>query len=125
MIGYITLGTNNLGTAGAFYDALLDELGARRFLSDDRMIAWGTRPDAAIFVVCTPYDGESASAGNGTMVALNAGDEATVRALHKKALELGASNEGDPGPRGDDFFGAYFRDLDGNKICAYIMGGDA
>lgn len=125
MIGYITLGTGNLGTAGAFYDALLGELGARRFMSDDRMIVWGTRPDAPMLAVCTPYDGEPASAGNGTMVALHAGDEASVRALHKKAMELGASNEGDPGPRGEGFFGAYFRDLDGNKLCAYIMGGEA
>ncbi|TVS16455.1 MAG: VOC family protein [Gammaproteobacteria bacterium] len=125
MIGYITLGTDNLGTAGAFYDALLGELGAKRFMSDERMIVWGADPRAAMLAVCTPYDEEPASVGNGTMVALNAGSEDKVRALHKKALELGASNEGDPGPRGENFFGAYFRDLDGNKLCVFKMGADA
>ncbi|MCC5887413.1 MAG: VOC family protein [Gammaproteobacteria bacterium] len=122
MIGYITLGTGNLGTAGAFYDALLAELNGKRFMSDDRMIIWGTEPGAPMLAVCTPYDGKPASVGNGTMVAISGGDEDTVRKLHRKALELGAANEGDPGPRGQGFFGAYFRDLDGNKLCVFVMG---
>lgn len=122
MIGYVTLGTGNLGTAGAFYDALLGELGAKRFMSNDRMIIWGTEPGAPMLAVCTPYDEQPASVGNGTMVALNGADEDTVRNVHRKALELGAANEGDPGPRGQGFFGAYCRDLDGNKLCIFMMG---
>jgi len=122
MIGYIMLGSGDLTAAGAFYDALLGELGATRFVSNDRMIIWGTEPGAPMLAVCTPYDQEPASVGNGSMVSLNGGDEDRVRNVHRLALELGGSNEGDPGPRGQGFFGAYFRDLDGHKLCVFVMG---
>lgn len=125
MIGYVTLGTNNLGTAGAFYDALLDGIGANRFMSNDRMIIWGTEPGAPMLAVCTPYDENPATAGNGVMVALSVGSEDAVRSIHRKALELGGSDEGEPGPRGQGFFGGYFRDPDGNKLCAFVMGAGA
>ena len=122
MIGYVTLGTNDFAQAGAFYDALLGELGARRVMSDERMIIWGNKPGAPMVAVCTPYDGKSASSGNGTMVALNVGSRDNVEKVYRKAIELGGTDEGPPGLRGSSFFGGYFRDRDGNKLVAYTTG---
>jgi len=123
MIGYVTLGTNDLDGAGRFYDALLTELGAKRFSSNERMIIWGTAPDRPMLALCTPFDEEQASAGNGSMVALHANSREHVQKIYQKALELGASDEGEPGPRGDGpFYGGYFRDPDGNKFVAFVMG---
>jgi predicted lactoylglutathione lyase len=122
MIGYVTFGTNDLARAGAFYDALLGEFGASRFMDDGRIIIWGTTPDQPMFSVCTPYDEGKATVGNGAMVALNAGSKEMVHKLYDKAIELGGSDEGEPGPRGDGpFYGGYFRDLDGNKFVAFFM----
>ncbi len=124
MIGYVTLGTNDLERAGAFYDALLGELGAKRMMTNERMIIWGTQPGQPMLSVCIPYDEAPATTGNGVMVALNGESRAKVDALHAKALELGGTDEGAPGTRGGDhFYGAYFRDLDGNKFISFIMGG--
>jgi predicted lactoylglutathione lyase len=76
-----------------------------------------------MLAVCTPYDEGRASVGNGVMVALTAEAREGVDRLHAKALELGGSDEGAPGPRGDGgFYGGYFRDLDGNKLCAFCFG---
>jgi catechol 2,3-dioxygenase-like lactoylglutathione lyase family enzyme len=122
MIGYITLGTNNLGAARAFYDALLGEIGAGQVMANDRMIIWGTGPTAPMLGLCTPYDGQPATAGNGTMIALNVGARENVDKLHARALALGGRDEGAPGPRGGAGYFGYFRDLDGNKIAAYTMG---
>ncbi|MDT0636376.1 VOC family protein [Spectribacter hydrogenoxidans] len=122
MIGYVTLGTNDMPAAAAFYDALLGELGAGRFIETDRLIAWAVAPGQPMLAVCTPWDGKPASTGNGQMVALAAGSEENVRKLHGKALELGAINEGDPGERMQGFYGGYFRDPDGNKLVAFTMG---
>jgi predicted lactoylglutathione lyase len=73
--------------------------------------------------VIRPFDGEPANAGNGTMVSLHVADQATVKALYAKVLELGGKDEGGPGPRGDSgFYAAYFRDLDGNKLAAFTLG---
>ena len=74
-----------------------------------------------MFSVMKPFDGQSASVGNGTMVALAAKDPEQVQALHAKALALGGRDEGAPGPRGTGFYGAYFRDLDGNKLAAFCL----
>ena len=124
MIGYVTLGTNDLARAGQFYDDLLAELGAKRFSTNERMIIWGTKPSEPMLALCTPFDEQQPSVGNGTMVALNAGSRDNVLKLHEKALELGGRDEGAPGPRGDGpFYGGYFRDLDGNKLVAFVMGG--
>jgi predicted lactoylglutathione lyase len=124
MIGYVTLGTNDLERAASFYDALLGELGAKRAMENERMIIWATQPDAPMLAVCKPWDGEKAVTGNGPMVALSAGSKEKAAELHAKALELGGTDEGAPGPRGDgSFYGGYFRDLDGNKLVAFIMGG--
>jgi predicted lactoylglutathione lyase len=122
MIGYITLGTNDFAKAGAFYDALLGEIGARRVMANDRMILWGNQPGGPMVAVCKPYDGKPATAGNGTMVALNVGSRENVEKVYRKAIELGGKDEGAPGERGPGFFGGYFRDLDGNKFVAFSMG---
>ena len=88
------------------------------------MIIWATEPGAPMLAVCKPWDGEKAVVGNGPMVALSAGSKEKAAKLHAKALELGGTDEGAPGPRGDgSFYGGYFRDLDGNKLVAFIMGG--
>lgn len=124
MIGYITLGTNDLARAGAFYDRLLAEVGARRVMNDPRMLGWGTAPDKTMFSVITPFDGQTATVGNGVMIALNVGTGEAVRRVYTKALELGGTDEGHPHDRGSSmgFYGGYFRDLDGNKLVAYCLG---
>jgi predicted lactoylglutathione lyase len=122
MIGYVTLGTNDLARAARFYDALLAELGAKRAMEMDSFIAWGSSPDGAMVAVIKPFDKKPATVGNGVMVALAAQSKAQVDALHRKALELGGKDEGAPGPRGDGFYAGYFRDLDGNKLNAFFMG---
>ena len=121
MKGYITVGTNNLACSAAFYEALFEELGfTRRREVADRAVYFGTEDDVQL-VVITPADGQPATAGNGTMVALNVDTQEQVQQLHARAMDLGAIDEGAPGPRGSDtFYGAYFRDPDGNKIAFYL-----
>lgn len=121
MIAYTTLGTNDFARATAFYDALFAEVGGKRVLDFGRLIAWGVDPAQPMFGVCTPYDGRPATAGNGTMVALSVQTPQQVAALHRKVLELGGTDEGAPGQRGDRFYIAYFRDLDGNKLNFFCM----
>lgn len=121
MIGYTCVGTNDLPRATAFYDDLLAVMGAKHFFESDRGVGWGVTPDKPMFCVMKPFDGQTATVGNGTMVALVGKDAAQVDALHAKALALGGRGEGAPGLRGDDFYAAYFRDLDGNKVAAFCM----
>lgn len=122
MIGYVTLGTNDLERAAAFYDALFTVTGAKRYMSSERFVSWNAAPNTPNLGVIKPFDGQPATVGNGTMVSLFLPSTALVDALHKKALELGGKDEGAPGPRGDSgFYGAYFRDLDGNKLAAFTM----
>jgi len=123
MLGYITLGTNDIARAGKFYDELLGELGAKRMMENERFIAWAVSPGQPAISVIKPFDGKPATVGNGVMVSIAAGSKEKVNALHGKAMQLGGKDEGAPGPRGDGgFYGAYFRDLDGNKLCAFYMG---
>jgi predicted lactoylglutathione lyase len=122
MIGYVTLGTNDLQRAAKFYDALLGEIGAKRAMEMETFVAWATAPNTPMVSVIKPFDGKPATVGNGVMVALMMDSKAKVDALHKKALELGGKDEGKPGPRGDGFYAGYFRDLDGNKFNAFFMG---
>lgn len=121
MIGYVTLGTNDLARAAVFYDALAEELGTGRMMEFDTFIAWGTPGGAAGIGLTKPADGNAATVGNGVMVALEAKDQAQVDRLHAIALEHGGTCEGPPGPRGDTFYAGYFRDLDGNKLNAFMM----
>jgi predicted lactoylglutathione lyase len=121
MIGYVTLGTNDLDRAANFYDELLKEIGAGRFMEEEKFIAWATSPKAPALSVTYPYDGNPATVGNGVMVALVVDSTAKVDAIHKRAMELGGTDEGAPGPRGGGFYAGYFRDLDGNKLNAFCM----
>lgn len=124
MIGYITLGTNNLERAAEFYDALFAEIGAKRVMTDERMLGWGTSPDETMFSVIAPFDGHDATIGNGVMIALNVESAENVENVYAKALALGGTDEGHPHDRGSSmgFYGGYFRDLDGNKLVAYCLG---
>ena len=121
MKGYITVGTNNLTRSATFYEALFEELGfTRQREYPGRAVYFGTEDDVQL-VVITPADGQPATAGNGTMIALNVDSQEQVQRLHARAIDLGASDDGAPGPRGSDtFYGPYFRDLDGNKIAFYL-----
>lgn len=121
MIGYVTLGTNNLPRALEFYDKLFAGLGAKRIFEGTRGVGWGTSMAAPSVAVMTPFDGQTATHGNGTMVALVVKTPEQVDTLHKLALSLGATDEGAPGPRGTGFYGGYFRDLDGNKLNFFCM----
>ena len=116
MIGYTSVGTNDLEKAVHFYGELLSLLGAKPFFKSERGVGWGTSPDKPMFSVLKPFDGQRATVGNGAMVALSAANPEQVQ-----ALQLGAQDEGAPGLRGSGFYGAYFRDLDGNKLAAYCM----
>ena len=121
MIGYVTLGTNDLPRAAAFYDALLSGIGAKRFMENEQFIAWSASQEQAGVALTRPFDGKPATVGNGTMVALVAESPEQVQAMHAKALSLGATDEGAPGPRGEGFYAGYFRDPDGNKLNIFCM----
>jgi predicted lactoylglutathione lyase len=122
MIGYVTLGSNDLKKAAAFYDKICAELGMGRFMENDRLIAWGGPGGGAGFGIALPYDGKSMTVGNGVMAAFSAKDKAHVDRLHQLALSLGGTCEGPPGARSEHFYAAYFRDPEGNKLNAFVMG---
>lgn len=122
MLAYVTLGSNEVEKAKAFYDALMPELGAKRFFDNGRLYFYGTAPGQPMLAIGGPYDENAASCGNGVMPALAAKDNDTVDRVYKKAIELGAQDEGAPGNRMPTFYGAYFRDPDGNKICVCKLG---
>ncbi len=116
MIGYVSVGTNDIKRAAAYYDKLMAELGARRIMDFSTFIAWSAGRGKPGFALAEPHDKKPATVGNGVMIAFAVDDPATVDALYKKAIELGGTDEGPPGDRGDNYYGAYFRDLDGNKL---------
>jgi catechol 2,3-dioxygenase-like lactoylglutathione lyase family enzyme len=123
MIGYVTLGTNDLQRAARFYDAIAAEMGVGRMMEFDEFIAWGKPGGGAGIGLTKPFDGNPATVGNGVMVALEAKDKEQVHRLYDIALANGGTDEGAPGPRGDGgFYAGYFRDPDGNKLNAFIMG---
>ena len=127
MIGYVTLGSNDLARSRAFYDSLMPVVGAGRIMEfGDNFTMYGTGLGKPGLAVCKPYDGNDATAGNGNMASIVCDSRARVDAFYAKAMELGASCEGPPGVRGDDgphaFYGAYFRDPDGNKLAAFRIG---
>ncbi|MGQ9425683.1 VOC family protein [Gilvimarinus sp. F26214L] len=121
MIGYITLGTNDREKANAFYDQLFALMGAQRVLELEKLTFWGRSRKEPVVAVGTPYDEQAATHGNGSMVSLTVASKAQVDDVYRKALELGGADEGEPGNRTEDFYGAYFRDLDNNKICVFCM----
>ncbi|WP_299194719.1 VOC family protein [uncultured Litoreibacter sp.] len=119
MISYITIGSNDLAASAVFFDSLFGAVDGTRAYSLDKMIGYSFGPENPMIIVTCPFDGEAATHGNGTMIALAAKDRAHVDAVHALALQIGATDEGTPGRRGKNFYGGYFRDLDGNKfnIC--------
>jgi catechol 2,3-dioxygenase-like lactoylglutathione lyase family enzyme len=123
MIGYVTLGTNDLARSAAFYDEIAKILGHSRMFETERMVAWGTPEKTAMMGVITPLDGEPATHGNGSMFGLPVEREEQVHQIYDHAMANGGSDEGPPGPRGEQFYAAYFRDPDGNKLLAYLMRG--
>jgi catechol 2,3-dioxygenase-like lactoylglutathione lyase family enzyme len=123
MIGYVTLGTNDLPRARAFYDALLAEIGGKRLMEfGERGCAWGAAMDKPMLGIMQPFDKKPASVGNGVMVAIAVEARDKVDRVYKKALELGGKDEGPAGPRGEGFYAGYFRDLDGNKLNVFCAG---
>ena len=123
MIGYVTLGTNKFDQAAKFYDELMASIGAGRFMQDDSFIVWAISPETPGLSIIKPFDGKTATVGNGTMVAIGLDSPEKVDAFYKKALELGGTCEGPAGLRGSGFYAGYFRDLDGNKLNAFCMPG--
>ena len=122
-LGYVTLGTNDLEKAAAFYDELLGTLGHTRIFQDENgFIAWGGSLDEPSLAITPPFDGNPATVGNGVMAAINMDSKEQVDAFYAKAIELGATDEGPPGQRIEGFYAGYFRDLDGNKLNAFIFG---
>ncbi len=123
MIGYVTLGTNSMEKAQAFYDALLGEIGAKRIVDSGHLTIWGNKPNSGMLGLIKPFNGEAATIGNGTMVAIPVASAEMVQSMHAKALSLGGSDEGAPGPRGTrktEF--AYCRDPEGHKLAFFCMG---
>lgn len=121
MIGYVTVGTNDFARAKTFYDELMAVIGEKRLWQTESMAAWGISRDFPSLCVAKPFDGNEATMGNGTMIALKVSSREEVDAVHAKAIALGGKDEGATGSRGNNgFYGGYFRDLDGNKFNAYI-----
>ena len=121
MIGYVTLGSNDLQRAAMFYDQLFAELGVGRMMETEQFIAWNGIGDGPGVALTKPFDGQQATVGNGTMVAFMMDSPDTVDRMYNKAIELGATCEGPAGPRGDSFYAGYFRDPDGNKCNFFYM----
>ena len=120
MISHTTLGTNNLDRAEEFFDNLLLLLDGKQFMKTDRAVFYSFGDHESKLAISQPFNEEQATFGNGTMVAFTVESDERVKELHSKALSLGAKNEGDPGPRFNGmYFGAYFRDLDGNKFAVF------
>jgi catechol 2,3-dioxygenase-like lactoylglutathione lyase family enzyme len=123
MLGYVVLGTNDLPRATSFYDALLAEMGVGRLMAfGGRGYGWAAAMDKPMLCIMKPFDGQRATVGNGVMAGIAAESRDQVDRIHRKALELGGSDEGAPGLRadgGDGFYAAYFRDLDGNKLDVF------
>ncbi|MBA6413470.1 VOC family protein [Parahaliea sp. F7430] len=122
MIGYVTIGVKDMDRAKAFYTELLADLGATLLIDMDRIAFIGKDMASPMLAVCRPFNEGDPAPGNGNMVAIDPGSKEKVDQLYNKAIELGASCEGKPGQRIPDmFYGAYIRDLDGNKLAFYQL----
>ena len=122
MISYVMLGTNDIEKARAFYSALFEAMGGKELFDNGRLYFYGTDMANPMIAIGGPYNGETATNGNGTMVAIHGGDNENIDRLYAKAIELGATDEGEPGQRMPIFYGAYVRDFDGNKLCFCKLG---
>ncbi|MEO8115703.1 MAG: VOC family protein [Phenylobacterium sp.] len=123
MIGYATIGSNDLERSKDFYDKVLAPLDGRRtFANGDRMQFYGSKETPGMIAISKPYDEQPAGVGNGSMFGLPAPTQELVGEVHAAALAAGGTCEGPPGARTDNFYGAYFRDPDGNKLCVFKLG---
>lgn len=122
MVGYVTMGTSDLDRSIRFFDELFAEFGGKQLMNTGRLVMYGKEMGNGMFAICTPFDEQPANSGNGPMVALNMESPEQVAKLHAKALELGATSDGEPGERMKGFYGAYFRDFNGNKFCGFCLG---
>lgn len=123
MLGYVTIGVTDMEKAKTFYTTLLADYGAQLLLDMGRIAMIGKSMQEPMLAVCIPSNGEQPHPGNGNMLAFPAGSKADVDTLYHKALELGASCEGQPGQRiPDRFYAAYVRDPDGNKMAFFEFG---
>ena len=125
MLGYCCLGTNDLKASAEFYDPIAQILGHGRLMESERSVMWGVPGQGAAFGVIKPYDEKEATVGNGTMFGLAAQTDEQVDRIYAYALANGGSDEGPPGERSPQFYGAYFRDPAGNKLVAYHYRPDA
>ncbi len=117
MIGYTTIGVKDMDAAKEFYTELL---GAKVLVDVGRLAMIGKEMGQPMLAVCVPYNEEAPSPGNGNMVAFAGGSKEGAAAMYSKAIELGASCDGEPGQRVENmFYGAYVKDADGNKLCFY------
>lgn len=128
MLSHVMVGVRDVQRAERFYGPVLDALGLVLKFSDERWAAWKPQDvDRPLFIVGKPFDREPATAGNGQMVAFSAPSRAIVDRCYSLALELGGKDEGKPGLRADyhpNYYGAYFRDPDGNKLCVVCHRGE-
>lgn len=123
MIGYVTIGVNDMEKAKTFYTELLADLNATVQADMGRIAFIGTSMDTPMLSVCIPYDEKDPQPGNGNMFAINPGTKEDVQKMYQKALDLGATSDGEPGQRIPDmFYGAYVKDPDGNKLAFYNFG---
>lgn len=123
MIGYVTLGVSDMEKAKKFYSDLLGDLDAKVLLDLDRIAFIGKNMGSPMLAVCKPFNGEPNHPGNGNMLALQPGSKEAVDAHYNKAIELGATCDGEPGQRiPNQFYGAYVKDPDGNKLAFFHFG---
>jgi predicted enzyme related to lactoylglutathione lyase len=122
MISYATIGSNDLAKSISFYSELFALQGMTKLFDHPRGGAMFGKDGKLVLGVLTPFDRSPASAGNGVMLALQMDTTQEVDAFYAKAIALGGGDEGAPGERGPGFYMAYFRDLDGNKLCACKLG---
>lgn len=121
MISYVMVGSNDLKRSKKFYLPVLDSVGFRLEYEIESQICWAHPEGGCKFIVTRPYDGQSAEPGNGTMASFALGTKEAVDSAYNLAIEAGGEDEGMPGLRGRSFYGAYFRDPDGNKIAVHTI----
>jgi catechol 2,3-dioxygenase-like lactoylglutathione lyase family enzyme len=121
-LSYCTVGSNRLKEAKTFYDSLLGSAGFAPLYEHPSGGRVYGKDGSLSFAVLGPHNKQPATVGNGSMFAFRFDTPAEVNAFHSKALALGGSDEGAPGERGPKMYFSYFRDLDGNKLCAFCLG---
>jgi predicted lactoylglutathione lyase len=123
MIGYVTIGVSDMAKAKAFYSELLADLDAKVLLDMGRIAFIGKSMGSPMLAVCEPFNKEPNNPGNGNMVAIHPGSKEAVDSHYHKAIKLGATCDGEPGQRiPNQFYGAYVKDPDGNKLAFFHFG---